>query len=73
MGDNIGDHSGLKEDVKRGQILCKPGSTRSLAKQYALKKDEGGPPPFNYRPRSSSTVRSLHFEGEGTENGGHAG
>lgn len=59
-GDNIGALlRGLKrEDVRRGQILCKPGSVQTAkkfeAEVYALKKEEGGRhTPFisNYRPQ----------------------
>jgi elongation factor Tu len=50
---------GLKrEDVKRGQVLCKPNSVvtgqKFEAEVYALSKDEGGRhTPFfsNYRPQ----------------------
>ncbi len=59
-GDNIGALlRGLKrEDVERGQVLCKPGSitphTKFTAEAYILSKDEGGRhTPFfnNYRPQ----------------------
>jgi elongation factor Tu len=59
-GDNIGVLlRGIeKNDVERGQILCKPGSvtphTKFLAEVYVLKKEEGGRhTPFftNYRPQ----------------------
>jgi elongation factor Tu len=59
-GDNIGCLlRGLKrEDVRRGQVLCAPGSVSTAkkfeAEVYALKKDEGGRhTPFmtNYRPQ----------------------
>ncbi len=59
-----GDNSGLllrgvaREDVERGQVLCKPGSinphTKFTAQVYVLKKEEGGRhTPFfkNYRPQ----------------------
>ena len=78
-GDNIGALlRGLKrEDVKRGQILCKPGSVTTAkkfeAEVYALKKEEGGRhTPFmtNYRPqfffRTADVTGSLHLK-EGTE------
>jgi elongation factor Tu len=78
-GDNIGALlRGLKrEDVKRGQILCKPGSVKTAkkfeAEVYALKKDEGGRhTPFmtNYRPqfffRTADITGSLILK-EGTE------
>jgi elongation factor Tu len=59
-----GDNAGIllrgtkKEDVQRGQVLCKPGSitphTKFQAQVYVLSKDEGGRhTPFfsNYRPQ----------------------
>jgi elongation factor Tu len=78
-GDNIGALlRGLKrEDVRRGQILCKPGSMKTSkkfeAEVYALKKDEGGRhTPFmtNYRPqfffRTADITGSLQLK-SGTE------
>ena len=59
-GDNIGALlRGIKrEDIVRGQVLCKPGSitchTKFAAQVYVLTKDEGGRhTPFfnNYRPQ----------------------
>jgi elongation factor Tu len=59
-GDNIGALlRGLKrEDVERGQVLCKPGSVKPhkkfKAEAYILTKEEGGRhTPFfaNYRPQ----------------------
>ena len=59
-GDNIGAllRGTKKEDVERGQVLCKPGSitphTNFEANVYVLTKDEGGRhSPFfnNYRPQ----------------------
>ncbi|KAL7527927.1 hypothetical protein ACHAXR_002194 [Thalassiosira sp. AJA248-18] len=59
-GDNIGALlRGLKrEDVRRGQVLCKPGSlktgTKFEAEVYCLTQEEGGRhTPFmsNYRPQ----------------------
>ena len=59
-GDNIGALlRGLKrEDVERGQVLCKPGSVSTAkkfeAEIYCLSQDEGGRrTPFfsNYRPQ----------------------
>ena len=59
-----GDNAGIllrgtkKDDVQRGQVLCKPGSitphTKFTAQVYVLSKDEGGRhTPFfnNYRPQ----------------------
>jgi len=59
-GDNIGAliRGVGREDVERGQVLCKPGSitphTEFEAEVYVLSKDEGGRhTPFfaNYRPQ----------------------
>jgi elongation factor Tu len=59
-GDNVGCLlRGVKrEDIERGQVLCKPGSitphTKFKAEVYVLKKEEGGrhTPFFNgYRPQ----------------------
>ena len=59
-GDNIGAllRGVGREDVERGQVLCKPGSikphTEFAAEVYVLSKDEGGRhTPFfaNYRPQ----------------------
>jgi elongation factor Tu len=78
-----GDNAGIllrgtkKEDVERGQILCKPGSitphTQFEAEVYILSKDEGGRhTPFfkNYRPqfyfRTTDVTGSVTLQ-EGTE------
>jgi len=59
-GDNVGVllRGTKREDVERGQVLCKPGSihphTKFEAEVYVLSKDEGGrhTPFFNgYRPQ----------------------
>jgi elongation factor Tu len=59
-GDNVGCLlRGIKrEEIERGQVLCKPGSitphTKFKAEVYVLKKEEGGrhTPFFNgYRPQ----------------------
>jgi elongation factor Tu len=59
-GDNVGVllRGTKREDVERGQVLCKPGSvkphTHFTAEIYVLSKDEGGRhTPFfaNYRPQ----------------------
>jgi elongation factor Tu len=59
-GDNIGAllRGTKKEDVERGQVLCKPGSitphTQFEGQVYVLTKEEGGRhKPFfnNYRPQ----------------------
>ena len=59
-GDNVGVllRGTKREDVERGQVLCKPGSitphTQFEAEVYVLSKEEGGRhTPFfnNYRPQ----------------------
>jgi elongation factor Tu len=78
-GDNIGAllRGTKKEDVERGQVLCKPGSitphTNFEANVYVLKKEEGGRhKPFfnNYRPqfyfRTTDVTGSISLA-EGTE------
>ncbi|MDH5722517.1 MAG: elongation factor Tu [Alphaproteobacteria bacterium] len=59
-GDNIGCllRGTKREEIERGQVLCKPGSitphTKFTAEAYILSKDEGGRhTPFfsNYRPQ----------------------
>ena len=59
-GDNVGVllRGTKREEVERGQVLCKPGSitphTKFTAEAYILSKDEGGRhTPFftNYRPQ----------------------
>ena len=78
-----GDNAGLllrgvdKEDLKRGQVVVKPGSitphTRFKANVYVLKKDEGGrhTPFFNgYRPQfyfRTTDVTGVVTLPEGTE------
>ena len=78
-GDNIGVllRGTKKEDVERGQVLCKPGSitphTNFEAQVYVLTKEEGGRhKPFfnNYRPqfyfRTTDVTGSIELP-EGTE------
>ena len=78
-GDNVGVLlRGIKrEDVERGQVLCKPGSitphTKFKAEVYVLTKEEGGrhTPFFNgYRPqfyfRTTDVTGSVTLP-EGTE------
>ncbi len=78
-GDNIGAllRGVKKEDVERGQVLCKPGSitphTNFEAQVYVLTKEEGGRhKPFfnNYRPqfyfRTTDVTGSISLP-EGTE------
>jgi elongation factor Tu len=59
-GDNVGVllRGTKREDVERGQVLCKPGSitphTKFVAEAYILTKEEGGrhTPFYNgYRPQ----------------------
>jgi elongation factor Tu len=78
-GDNVGCLlRGVKrEDIERGQVLCKPGSitphTKFKAEVYVLKKEEGGrhTPFFNgYRPqfyfRTTDVTGNANLP-EGTE------
>ena len=87
-GDNIGVllRGVEKEDVERGQVLCKPGSikphTKFKAEVYILSKDEGGrhTPFFNgYRPqfyiRTTDVTGTLHLargRGDGDAGRQHA-
>jgi elongation factor Tu len=78
-GDNIGAllRGTKKEDVERGQVLCKPGSitphTNFEAQIYVLSKEEGGRhKPFftNYRPQfyfRTTDVTGHIMLPEGTE------
>jgi elongation factor Tu len=78
-GDNVGCLlRGVKrEDIERGQVLCKPGSitphTKFKAEVYCLKKEEGGrhTPFFNgYRPQfyfRTTDVTGVANLPEGTE------
>ena len=59
-GDNVGCllRGTKREEIERGQVLCKPGSitphTKYKAEVYVLKKEEGGRhTPFftGYRPQ----------------------
>ena len=78
-GDNVGVllRGTKREDVERGQVLCKPGSvkphTKFTAEIYVLNKEEGGRhTPFfsNYRPqfyfRTTDVTGSLKLP-EGVE------
>ena len=78
-GDNIGAllRGTKREDVERGQVLCKPGSisphTKFKAEAYILTKEEGGRhTPFftNYRPqfyfRTTDVTGMVHLPA-GTE------
>jgi len=78
-GDNIGAliRGVGREEVERGQVLCKPGSikphTDFTAEVYVLSKDEGGRhTPFfaNYRPQfyfRTTDVTGMVELPEGTE------
>ena len=78
-GDNVGIllRGTKREDVERGQVLCKPGSikphTHFTGEIYVLSKDEGGRhTPFfnNYRPqfyfRTTDVTGSIELS-EGKE------
>ncbi|SNB63096.1 elongation factor Tu [Arboricoccus pini] len=78
-GDNVGIllRGTKRDDVERGQVLCKPGSitphTKFMAETYILNKEEGGRhTPFfsNYRPqfyfRTTDVTGSIKLP-EGTE------
>ncbi len=78
-GDNVGCllRGTKREDVERGQVLCKPGTvkphTKFTAEAYILTKDEGGRhTPFftNYRPQfyfRTTDVTGTVVLPEGTE------
>ena len=78
-GDNIGAllRGTKREEVERGQVLCKPGSvkphTKFKAEAYILTKEEGGRhTPFfgNYRPQfyfRTTDVTGVVELPEGTE------
>jgi elongation factor Tu len=78
-GDNVGCllRGTKREEVERGQVLCKPGSvkphTKFKAEAYILTKEEGGRhTPFftNYRPQfyfRTTDVTGQITLAEGTE------
>ncbi len=78
-GDNIGAllRGVQRDEIKRGQVLCKPGSihphTKFRGQVYILKKEEGGRhTPFfnNYRPQfyfRTTDVTGVISLPEGTE------
>jgi elongation factor Tu len=78
-GDNVGCllRGVAREEIERGQVLCKPGSitphTKFKAQVYCLKKEEGGrhTPFFNgYRPQfyfRTTDVTGVANLPEGTE------
>jgi len=70
-GDNIGAllRGVEREDVERGQVLCKPGSvtphTKFEAQAYVLKKEEGGRhTPFFTKYRPQFYFRTTDVTGE---------
>ncbi len=78
-GDNVGCllRGTKREEIQRGQVLCKPGSitphTKFKAEVYILKKEEGGRhTPFftGYRPQfyfRNTDVTGVANHPEGTE------
>ncbi len=81
-GENVGCllRGTKRDEIERGQVLCKPGSitphTKFKAEVYILKKEEGGRhTPFftGYRPQFllpyHGRDRRRHNLPEGTENG----
>ena len=80
-GDNVGVLlRGIKrEDIERGQVLCKPGSvhphTKFTGEVYILTKEEGGrhTPFFNgYRPQfyfRTTDVTGVHRAARGRRDG----
>ncbi len=64
-GENVGAllRGTKRDEIERGQVLCKPGSitphTKFKAEVYILKKEEGGrhTPFFTGYGRSSTSVR----------------
>jgi elongation factor Tu len=70
-GDNVGLLlRGIdKKDIKRGQVIAKPGSitphTKFKAEVYVLKKEEGGRhTPFHNKYRPQFYLRTLDVTGE---------
>jgi len=70
-GDNVGIllRGIAKEDIKRGMVICKPGSVTPHAhfeaEVYILKKEEGGRhTPFHNRYRPQFYVRTTDVTGE---------
>jgi elongation factor Tu len=70
-----GDNVGLllrgvdKEEIRRGQVIAKPGSitphTKVKAEVYILKKEEGGRhTPFHNKYRPQFYIRTLDVTGE---------
>ena len=72
-GDNIGAllRGTKREEIERGQVLCKPGSvkphTKFVAEAYILSKDEGGRhTPFFTKYRPQFYFRTTDVTGEVT-------
>ncbi len=72
-GDNVGIllRGTKREDIERGQVLCKPGSItphkKFLAEAYILSKDEGGRhTPFFTKYRPQFYFRTTDVTGEVT-------
>ena len=72
-GDNVGIllRGVERDDIQRGQVLCKPGSvtphTKFEAQAYVLKKDEGGRhTPFFTKYRPQFYFRTTDVTGEVT-------
>lgn len=70
-GDNVGLllRGVEKDEIKRGQVLAKPGSitphTKFKAEVYVLKKEEGGRhTPFHNKYRPQFYLRTLDVTGE---------
>ena len=70
-GDNVGILlRGIeKSDIKRGMVICKPGSvtphTKFEAEVYILKKEEGGRhTPFHNKYRPQFYIRTTDVTGE---------
>jgi len=70
-GDNIGAllRGMTREDIRRGQVLCKPGSVKTgtefEAEVYCLSKEEGGRhTPFMSKYRPQFFMRTADITGE---------
>ena len=70
-GDNVGILlRGIeKSDIRRGMVICKPGSvtphTKFKAEVYILKKEEGGRhTPFHNKYRPQFYIRTTDVTGE---------
>jgi elongation factor Tu len=70
-GDNVGVllRGTKREDVERGQVLCKPGSitphTKFIGEAYILSKEEGGRhTPFFTKYRPQFYFRTTDVTGE---------